>query len=41
VATLARKLGVQMPICAAVDQLLNHGASVDATLARLTAAFAG
>jgi glycerol-3-phosphate dehydrogenase (NAD(P)+) len=41
VATLARKLGVQMPICAAVDQLLNHGASVDATLARLTAAFGG
>jgi glycerol-3-phosphate dehydrogenase (NAD(P)+) len=41
VATLARKLGVQMPICAAVDQMLNYGASVDATLARLTAAFAG
>jgi glycerol-3-phosphate dehydrogenase (NAD(P)+) len=41
VATLARKLGVQMPICAAVDQLLNHGASVDATLGRLTAAFGG
>jgi len=41
VATLARKLGVTLPICAAVDELLNHGASVDATVARLTAAFGG
>jgi glycerol-3-phosphate dehydrogenase (NAD(P)+) len=41
VATLARKLGVTLPVCAAVDDLLNHGASVDATVARLTAAFGG
>jgi glycerol-3-phosphate dehydrogenase (NAD(P)+) len=41
VATLARKLGVTLPICAAVDELLNHGASVDATVTRLTAAFGG
>jgi len=41
VATLARKLGVTLPVCAAVDELLNHGASVDATVARLTAAFGG
>ena len=41
VVTLARRLGVEMPVCAAVDALLNHGASVDATVARLTAAFGG
>jgi glycerol-3-phosphate dehydrogenase (NAD(P)+) len=41
VVTLARRLGVQMPVCAAVDALLNHGASVDETVDRLTAAFGG
>jgi glycerol-3-phosphate dehydrogenase (NAD(P)+) len=41
VATLARRLGVELPVCFAVDELLNRGASVDATLARLTAAFGG
>jgi hypothetical protein len=30
-----------VPISAAVDALLNHGASVDDTVARLTAAFGG
>lgn len=39
VATLARRLGVQLPVCFAVDALLNHGASVEATVAQLTAAF--
>jgi glycerol-3-phosphate dehydrogenase (NAD(P)+) len=41
VVTLARRLGVEMPVCAAVDALLNHGASVDETVDRLTAAFGG
>jgi glycerol-3-phosphate dehydrogenase (NAD(P)+) len=39
VVKLARRLGVDMPISSTVDQLLNHGAAVDPTVARLTAAF--
>jgi glycerol-3-phosphate dehydrogenase (NAD(P)+) len=35
VVTLAAKLGVDMPICAAIDQVLNHGASIDAMLKSL------
>jgi glycerol-3-phosphate dehydrogenase (NAD(P)+) len=41
VVTLARRLGVDMPISSAVDQLLNHGASLEATVQRLTSAFGG
>lgn len=32
VVTLAAKLHVDMPICSAIDQVLNHGASIDAML---------
>jgi glycerol-3-phosphate dehydrogenase (NAD(P)+) len=39
VMTLAQRLGVAMPVCHAVDQLLNHGAGVDASVQRLIAAF--
>jgi len=39
VVRLARRLGVEVPISAAVDELLNRGASADDTVARLTAAF--
>lgn len=35
VVTLAAKLAVDMPICAAIDQVLNHGASIDAMLKSL------
>jgi glycerol-3-phosphate dehydrogenase (NAD(P)+) len=35
VVALAAKLGVDMPICAAVDQVINHGADIDATIAGL------
>ena len=41
VVTLAQRLGVAMPVAVAVDQLLNHGAALDATVHRLTAAFGG
>ncbi len=41
VVTLAQRLGVQMPVSQAVDALLNHGAGLDATVQRLTAAFGG
>ena len=41
VAKTAHRLGVDMPVSFAVDELLNHGASVDATVERLTAAFGG
>jgi glycerol-3-phosphate dehydrogenase (NAD(P)+) len=41
VVTLARQLGVDMPVTQAVDQLLNHGAGLDSTVQRLTAAFGG
>jgi glycerol-3-phosphate dehydrogenase (NAD(P)+) len=37
VATLARRHGVEMPITAAVDQVLNHGADIDAAIGRLLA----
>jgi len=35
VVALARKLSVEMPICTAIDQVLNHGAQVDAMLKAL------
>ena len=41
VVKLARELGVAVPISAAVDALLNHGADADNTVAKLTAAFGG
>jgi len=41
VVKTARPLGVDMPVSFAVDELLNHGASVDAAVERLTAAFGG
>jgi glycerol-3-phosphate dehydrogenase (NAD(P)+) len=41
VVKTAQRLGVDMPVSFAVDELLNHGASVDATVERLTAAFGG
>jgi len=37
VGELARKLGVEMPICAAVEAILHEGADVDATVASLLA----
>ena len=37
VVALARRLAVDMPIVEAVDQVLNHGADVDATITRLLA----
>ncbi|MGB7540920.1 MAG: NAD(P)H-dependent glycerol-3-phosphate dehydrogenase [Burkholderiales bacterium] len=37
VAELARRHGVDMPICAAVDQVLNHGAGLDEAIAKLIA----
>ncbi len=37
VMDLARELEVDMPICHAVDQVLNHGAAIDATIAELLA----
>jgi glycerol-3-phosphate dehydrogenase (NAD(P)+) len=41
VVTLAQRLGLQLPVSQAVDQLLNHGADVDATVEGLIAAFGG
>ncbi len=35
VVALARRLGVEMPICAAVDAIVNDGADVDAAIAGL------
>ncbi|MBL6936121.1 MAG: NAD(P)-dependent glycerol-3-phosphate dehydrogenase [Alphaproteobacteria bacterium] len=35
VVSLARRMGVEMPICEAVDQVLNHGANIDETIAGL------
>jgi len=35
VAALARRLGVDMPITFALDEVLNHGADLDAAMARL------
>lgn len=37
VMTLAGRTGVDMPICRAVDRILNHGESIDATIAELLA----
>ncbi len=37
VTELAGNLGVDMPICAAVDAILNHGADIDTTIAGLLA----
>jgi glycerol-3-phosphate dehydrogenase (NAD(P)+) len=37
VVALARRLGVAMPIAEAVDAMLNHGAPLDETIARLVA----
>jgi glycerol-3-phosphate dehydrogenase (NAD(P)+) len=37
VATLARRQGVEMPITAAVDAVLNHGADIDEAIGRLLA----
>jgi glycerol-3-phosphate dehydrogenase (NAD(P)+) len=37
VAALGRRLRVPMPISQAVDQMLNHGAALDVTIARLIA----
>ena len=37
VCALARRLDVDMPICRAVDDVLNHGADIDATIAALLA----
>jgi glycerol-3-phosphate dehydrogenase (NAD(P)+) len=37
VAALARRHGVEMPITAAVDQVLNHGADIDAAIGPLLA----
>lgn len=37
VCALARRLGVDLPICRAVDAVLNHGADIDATIAALLA----
>ncbi len=35
VVALARELGVELPICGALDQVLNHGADIDTTIAEL------
>jgi glycerol-3-phosphate dehydrogenase (NAD(P)+) len=40
VAALGRSLDVKMPVTFALDDLLNHGAALETTLARLIAAFA-
>jgi glycerol-3-phosphate dehydrogenase (NAD(P)+) len=41
VVKLAQQLGVAVPIAVAIDQLLNQGAALEATVEQLTAAFAG
>ena len=41
VVKLAGQLGVPVPISAAIDALLNHGAALEATVQRLTEAFGG
>ena len=35
IAALAKRLGVDMPITLALDEVLNHGADLDATITRL------
>jgi len=37
IAMVARRLGVHMPIAEAVDQVLNHGAGIDAAITKLLA----
>jgi glycerol-3-phosphate dehydrogenase (NAD(P)+) len=37
VTDLARRLNVDLPICSAVDGVLNHGANIDATINGLLA----
>ncbi|MGD9953451.1 MAG: glycerol-3-phosphate dehydrogenase, partial [Burkholderiales bacterium] len=41
VVKLAGQLGVPVPISAAIDALLNHGAALEATVEKLTEAFGG
>jgi len=41
VVTLAQRLGMHLPVSHAVDQLLNHGADVGATVEGLIATFGG
>jgi glycerol-3-phosphate dehydrogenase (NAD(P)+) len=41
VVKLAAQLGVAVPISTAIDALLNHGAALEATVDKLTAAFGG
>ena len=41
VVKLAGQLGVPVPISAAIDALLNHGAALEATVEKLTQAFGG
>jgi glycerol-3-phosphate dehydrogenase (NAD(P)+) len=41
VVKLAQQLGVAVPISAAIDLLLNHGAALEPTVEQLTAAFGG
>jgi len=40
VVKLATRLSVEVPIADAVDQLLNHGAGLEATVDRLVSSFA-
>jgi glycerol-3-phosphate dehydrogenase (NAD(P)+) len=40
VATLARRLGVDMPITFALDEVINRGADLDAAIGGLMAALA-
>jgi glycerol-3-phosphate dehydrogenase (NAD(P)+) len=35
VAVVADRLGIDMPICAAMDRILNHGADIDRTITAL------
>ena len=37
VVDLARRVGVEMPICAATDAILNHGADISNTIQALLA----
>jgi glycerol-3-phosphate dehydrogenase (NAD(P)+) len=41
VVRLAQRLGVEVPVSLAIDQLLNHGAGLEPTVAKLTSAFGG
>ena len=37
VTALAKRLNVEMPLCATVDQVLNHGADIDKAISGLLA----